>query len=385
MDRLLDVFDSTIKAVENGQEEIFGIYETTRAEIQRLKKELDFLSTEIASIINKVDEQYKKEKRLRYRLMQVNRDFKLYTEQQMLEIYTEAKDAQVELQLLQAKEIQLRNRRDEIERSLINLKGTVKKAENLMNQVGIAIRLLKEGISEITLLCSNDQRKEIAFQIIKAQEEERRRIAREIHDGPAQSLANIILRLEITEKLLAIDHQKVEKELHDLNLIVRENLKEIRRIIIDLRPIALDSGGIVETIKKYIKNYEKTYGIECSLIVEGVEKTVNSAIEVALFRLVQEGMTNVAKHANSTRCEILLEFSEDLIKGQIVDYGKGFDIKEVLENPAEKFGLIGMKERIQMYSGKFSIESTIGKGTIFAFELPTLNKEVQAYDPGSNS
>ena len=98
MDRLLDVFDSTIKAVENGQEEIFGIYETTRAEIQRLKKELDFLSTEIASIINKVDEQYKKEKRLRYRLMQVNRDFKLYTEQQMLEIYTEAKDAQVELQ-----------------------------------------------------------------------------------------------------------------------------------------------------------------------------------------------------------------------------------------------------------------------------------------------
>ncbi|NLP44827.1 MAG: histidine kinase, partial [Peptococcaceae bacterium] len=101
--------------------------------------------------------------------------------------------------------------------------------------------------------------------------------------------------------------------------------------------------------------------------------------------LVQEGMTNVAKHANSTRCEILLEFSEDLIKGQIVDYGKGFDIKEVLENPAEKFGLIGMKERIQMYSGKFSIESTIGKGTIFAFELPTLNKEVQAYDPGSNS
>jgi len=385
MDRLLDVFDSTIKAVENGQEEIFGIYETTRAEIQRLKKELDFLSTEIASIINKVDEQYKKEKRLRYRLMQVNRDFKLYTEQQMLEIYTEAKDAQVELQLLQAKEIQLRNRRDEIERSLINLKGTVKKAENLMNQVGIAIRLLKEGISEITLLCSNDQRKEIAFQIIKAQEEERRRIAREIHDGPAQSLANIILRLEITEKLLAIDHQKVEKELHDLNLIVRENLKEIRRIIFDLRPIALDSGGIVETIKKYIKNYEKTYGIECSLIVEGVEKTVNSAIEVALFRLVQEGMTNVAKHANSTRCEILLEFSEDLIKGQIVDYGKGFDIKEVLENPAEKFGLIGMKERIQMYSGKFSIESTIGKGTIFAFELPTLNKEVQAYDPGSNS
>jgi len=376
MDRLLDVFATTIKAVENGQEEIFGIYETTRAEIQRLKKELDFLSTEIADTIQKVDEQYKKEKKLRYKLMQVNRDFKLYTEQQMLEIYTEAKDAQVELQLLQAKEIQLRTRRDEIERSLKNLNGTAQKAENLMNQVSIAIRLLKEGITNISQLYSNDQKKEVAFQIIKAQEDERRRIAREIHDGPAQSLANIILRLEITEKLLAIDYQKAKKELHDLNILVRENLKDIRRIIFDLRPIVLDSKGIVETIKEYIKNYEKTYGIQCFLNVEGIENNVNSSIKIALFRLVQEGMTNVAKHANSSKCEILLQFSENLIKGQIIDYGTGFNVEQVFENPAEKFGLIGMKERIEMYSGKFSIKSTIGKGTVFAFELPTLNKEV---------
>jgi len=245
-----------------------------------------------------------------------------------------------------------------------------------MNQVSIAIRLLKEGITNISQLYSNDQKKEVAFQIIKAQEDERRRIAREIHDGPAQSLANIILRLEITEKLLAIDYQKAKKELHDLNILVRENLKDIRRIIFDLRPIVLDSKGIVETIKEYIKNYEKTYGIQCFLNVEGIENNVNSSIKIALFRLVQEGMTNVAKHANSSKCEILLQFSENLIKGQIIDYGTGFNVEQVFENPAEKFGLIGMKERIEMYSGKFSIKSTIGKGTVFAFELPTLNKEV---------
>ena len=182
--------------------------------------------------------------------------------------------------------------------------------------------------------------------------------------------------MEITEKLLAIDYQKAKKELHDLNILVRENLKDIRRIIFDLRPIVLDSKGIVETIKEYIKNYEKTYGIQCFLNVEGIENNVNSSIKIALFRLVQEGMTNVAKHANSSKCEILLQFSENLIKGQIIDYGTGFNVEQVFENPAEKFGLIGMKERIEMYSGKFSIKSTIGKGTVFAFELPTLNKEV---------
>jgi two-component system sensor histidine kinase DegS len=373
MDRLSDVFEKTLRAVEDGKEEIFNIYEITRSEIQRLKKELEFLSSEISTTIKKVDTQQKNEKKLRYKLMEVNRNFKNYNEQQMLEIYTEAKDAQVELQLLQAKELQLRTRRDEIERSLRNLESTVQKAENLMNQVGLAIRLLKEGLTEISQLYNNDQRKEIAFRIIKAQEEERRRIAREVHDGPAQSLANIVLRLEIAEKLLMIDHDRVKQEIQELNNLVRENLRDIRRIIFDLRPIHVDNSGIVETIRNYTKNYEKTYGIACDLTVEGLEKPLNPSLEVALFRLVQEGMTNVAKHAETPKCEVFLQFRDDWIIGQIIDYGKGFNTKEVMANPGEHFGLIGMNERIEMYSGKFSIKSIQGKGTVFEFALPYAN------------
>lgn len=370
MDRLANVFEATLKAIENGKEEIFNIYEATRSEIQRLKKELEFLSIEITQTIDNVDYQNKQEKRLRQKLMEVNKNYYYYNEKQMLDIYTETKDAQVELQLLHAKELQLRTRRDEIERSLKNLDGTVQRAENLMNQVSLAIRLLKEGINEMSLLYNNDQRKETAFRIIKAQEEERRRVAREVHDGPAQSLANIVLRLEIAEKLLMIDHHKVKKELQELNNLVRENLKDIRRIIFDLRPIPLDSKGIVENIKNYIRNYEKTYGIDCELMVDGTEKTLNSSIEVALFRLVQEGMTNVAKHADSPKCEILLQFLDDWIIGQIIDYGKGFDTSQVPNKSGEKFGLIGIKERIEMYSGKLSIKSAPEKGTIFEFGLP---------------
>lgn len=370
MDRLADVFETTLKAVEEGKEEIFNIYETTRTETQRLKKELVFLTQEISQTIKMVDEQQKKEKLYRKRLMEVNRHFDRYNEKEMMGIYTEAKDAQVELQLLESKERELRTRRDEIERSLKNLEGTVQRAEKLMNQVGLAIRLLKEGITEISQLYSNDQRKEIAFRIIKAQEEERRRVAREVHDGPAQSLANIILRLEIAEKLLMVDHEKVKKELQDLNNLVRDNLKDIRRIIFDLRPIYLNNLGIVETIKKYIKSFEKTYGIECHLKIDGTEKSINPTIEVALFRLVQEGMTNVAKHADSLRCEVFLQFSDEWINGQIIDYGKGFNTEEVLRNPGEHFGLIGMTERIKMYSGNFVIRSVLGEGTVFEFGLP---------------
>ncbi|NLI93970.1 MAG: histidine kinase [Peptococcaceae bacterium] len=370
MDRLSDVFEATLRAVEDGKEEIFNIYEITRSEIQRLKKELEFLSAEIAQTIKRVDDQQRDEKRLRQKLMEVNRNFNNYNEKQMLDIYTQAKDAQVELQLLQAKELQLRTRRDEIERSLKNLDSTVQRAENLMNQVGLAIRLLKEGITEISQLHNNDQRKEIAFRIIKAQEEERRRIAREVHDGPAQSLANIVLRLEIAEKLLMIDHEKVKKEIQELNNLVRENLRDIRRIIFDLRPIQLDSSGIIETIKNYISNYKKAYGIECELMVDGTEKQLNPSLEVALFRLVQEGMTNVAKHADTAKCEVYLQFLDDWIIGQIIDEGKGFNTKEVLANPGEHFGLIGIHERVEMYSGRLTIKSVQGKGTVFEFGLP---------------
>lgn len=370
MDRLTEVFDATLHAVEKGKEEIFEINETTRTEIQRLKKELDFLCIEISHTIKAVDQQQKKEKLLRQDLMEVNKNFQKYNERKMIEIYTEAKDAQIELQLLQAREIQFRTRRDEIERSLKNLDSTVVRAENLMNQVSLAIRLLKEGISEVSHLNSNDQRKEVAFRIIKAQEEERRRIAREVHDGPAQSLANIVLRLEIAEKLLEIDHEKVKKEINDLNLLVRENLRDIRRIIFDLRPIPLDGNGIVETINYYIDRYERTYGIECELIVEGIERKLFPSTEVAVFRLVQEGMTNVAKHADSQKCEIHIRFYDDSIIGKVKDYGKGFDTKEVMENPGEHFGLVGINERIEMFSGKFTISSEKGKGTVFEFKIP---------------
>ena len=370
MDRLSDVFESTLKAVEDGKEEIFNIYETTRIETQRLKQELAYLGLEIKDTIKKVDSQFKQEKNMRQRLMEVNKDFKRYSERQMMDIYTEAKDAQIELQLLQAKEHQLRSRRDEIERSLKNLEGTVQKADNLMSQVSLAIRLLKEGLSEMSMIYSNDQKKDTAFRIIKAQEEERRRIAREVHDGPAQSLANIVLRLEIAEKLLDIDFNKVRDELCDLKSLVRENLQDIRRIIFDLRPIRLDNRCIIETIKNYIHNYEKNYGIECLLTIEGKELTLNPSIELALFRLVQEGMTNVAKHANSSKCEVYLEFKKNWLKGKITDYGKGFDTQIALHNPGEHFGLIGAKERVEMYSGRFSITSNHGKGTVFEFGIP---------------
>lgn len=370
-DQLGKIMKTTLTAIELSKEEIFVIVETSRTETLRLTIELSQLKSDIAEIILQVNDQEKVDRRMRQRLMEVNRAHQKHTQEEMFETYSQAKDAQVNLQLLQAKEIQLRKWRDDLERSLRQMQATVDRAQSLMTQVSIAISLLQGGIADSLKAQNHDQKIEMGLRVIRAQEEERRRVAREIHDGPAQTLANIVLRLEIAEKLLEFDPTRVKAELLDLKNLVRSNLQDIRRIIFDLRPMALDDLGIVPAISKYLDNFQENYGIKCEFLIEGREKRLLPPLEVALFRLVQEGMTNVAKHAHSAKVDILLIYQEDWTIARIQDYGKGFEVSFALTTPGEHFGLIGMRERVEMFSGHFSIQSTLGKGTTIELSIPS--------------
>lgn len=374
-DRLGTIMQNTLKAIEIGKEEIFYIAETTRAETQRLTQELAQLRVEIIETIENVEKQQKLERRLRQRLMEVNRDYKNYSEKEKMETYTHTKDVQVQLQLLQAKELQLHSRRNEIERSLRQMETTIQRAENLLSQVTLAVNLLHGGINELSQNQDLELRLEIGLRVIRAQEEERRRVAREIHDGPAQTLANIVLRLEIAEKLLELDPSRVRAEIKDLKNLVRANLQDIRRIIFDLRPMALDDLGIIPALNKYLDNFQETYNITCEFHVEGRERRLMAAMEVALFRLIQEGMTNIAKHARADRATIYLYFKDDLTIVRITDHGNGFDVKQAFNNPGDHFGLIGMKERVEMFSGHFLIKSQCTEGTTLEFSIPTKSEE----------
>ncbi|MHB8125883.1 MAG: sensor histidine kinase [Desulfitobacteriaceae bacterium] len=370
-DRLAKILEHTLSTIEASKEEIFLIAETTRTEVYRITQELAQLRIDVSDIIKETDEQIEIEKRLRRRLMEVNRDFERYSESIMLEAYKETTEAQLKLQLLESKELQLRTRRDDLERSLRQMYSTIERAENLMSHVSLAISLLEGGIENITF--SNkiiEQRQEIGLRVIKAQEDERRRVAREIHDGPAQTLANIVLRLEIAEKLLEFSPLKVKTELQDLKNLVRSNLQDIRRIIFDLRPMALDDLGIVQAITQYVENFQLAYNIQCELHIEGSARRLSQIIEIALFRLLQEGLTNVAKHSMSERAIVVFEFQEQSISIKVTDFGKGFNVENSLESPGEHFGLIGMRERVEMFSGLLVIHSSPGKGTTINFTIP---------------
>jgi two-component system sensor histidine kinase DegS len=199
------------------------------------------------------------------------------------------------------------------------------------------------------------------FQII---EEERMRIARDMHDGPAQSMANLVLQAEILERLISRDPQLVVNELADFKNGVRGVLDETRRLIFDLRPMTLDDLGLVPTLRKFTKDFELS-GVTTSLRVIGEETRLPGALEPTLFRIIQEAMNNARKHARAKNVEVVVAFQPHAVSAIVRDDGVGFDVAaaEGRLDSGKHLGMISMRERADLEKGRLEIRSQIGKGT----------------------
>lgn len=218
---------------------------------------------------------------------------------------------------------------------------------------------------------SSSPQLDLGLQIIRAQEEERKRLSREIHDGPAQSLANVVLRMEYCEKLMDVDPDKVRDELKELKKIVKNNLQDVRKIIFDLRPMALDDLGVVPALKRYIEDFKDKNNINILTSFRGRESRFDPALEIALFRLIQESLNNVVKHARASEVKVSVDVNDNMVKAVVEDNGVGFILAKALNNYAgAKFGLISMKERTELLGGNINIETKPGQGTKIMFVIP---------------
>lgn len=216
-----------------------------------------------------------------------------------------------------------------------------------------------------------------SLEILIAIEEERKRIARDIHDGPAQSLANVVLRLEICEKLLDENPQKGKVELENLKKLVKDSLKGMRQLIFDLRPMTLDDLGLIPAIKRFLKDFESHFQISANLLISGEEKRLNQKTETGLFRIIQEALNNVAKHSQARKVRVTIAINQRYVIINITDDGKGFEVDKVLsrECSSESLGLPGMRERVELLEGKLTIKSSPGKGASITVNVPLETKE----------
>ncbi|MFS8631472.1 MAG: sensor histidine kinase, partial [Bacillales bacterium] len=275
-----------------------------------------------------------------------------------------------EYAVVQREEKALRQKRDDLERRLIQLSKTIERANNLGRKVSIISSFLQDDFHEVNELVKSAQEKQqIGLKIIEAQEKERKRISREIHDGPAQSLANILIRSEIVD--LAFRDGDTEQALTEMKSIresIRQALREVRRIIYDLRPMALDDLGLFPTIKKHISSISEYNNIDIDLALHGDERRLDPHYEVAVFRIIQEGLQNAIKHAKASRIIVRLEIRDNLIALNIEDDGIGFDPENI--NKKDLYGLIGMKERVDLLDGELTIKSEPNRGTKIVVKLP---------------
>lgn len=373
------VIKNAIEVMENSKYQIFEICESARMELESLEQELEFVLQETVKTIEKVDQLEQDYRRARIRLTEVSRDFVRYKEEDIKSAYEKATQIQLDLMVYREKETYLKARRDDLQKRVRNVENSIERAEMIASQINVVLEYLSGDLNQVTrILESAKTRQLLGLKIILAQEEERKRIAREIHDGPAQSLANIVLRTEIAERMLIKqEFVMVQEELVDLKGQVRSGLEEIRKIIFNLRPMALDDLGLVPTLRKFTQDFEEKTKIHTIFELVGKEVRMPSAMEAAIYRLVQEAFTNAYKHASASHVMLEINYQPARISLIIQDNGIGFH-SEVIEQAASRnanFGLVGMRERVELIEGRMDIDSNPGSGTKIIIDIPTTTVE----------
>ncbi|NOS69242.1 MAG: hypothetical protein HOP33_04855 [Verrucomicrobia bacterium] len=215
------------------------------------------------------------------------------------------------------------------------------------------------------------QLRQLSRQILSAQEEERREISRELHDVIAQTLTGINVRLAALKKEAAINTKSLDRNIARTQRLVEKSVDIVHQFARELRPAVLDDLGLIPALHSFAKIFSKRTHIRVHLKAYAGVEQLDGNKRTILYRVAQEALTNVARHAQASRVEVSIQKLSGCICMKITDDGKSFSVERVLHaNRGKRLGLLGMRERLEMVGGKFAVESAPGKGTTIEAQLP---------------
>jgi len=248
------------------------------------------------------------------------------------------------------------------------------------NQIQLFVQVLEDAIA-INLMSAlfnlaerleNEKRhiRKALDDITETLERDRQRLAFDLHDGPAQALSSALLQADILEDMT--QSAEAKEELESLKSILGQCLHELRTSIYSLKPQSMLQKGLVAKIKGYVKQFSLATGIEVDVLVEQKEPELPEVIEVNIFRIVQEALNNVYKHAQASRACIKVIFSESKVSCIVEDDGVGFDVSGQGDHMKglSGYGLISMRDRVGQFLGTFCVDSKLGEGTRITFSIP---------------
>lgn len=215
----------------------------------------------------------------------------------------------------------------------------------------------------------------LSGQILQAQEDERKRIARELHDETAQALTALLVRLRLLSNATTLEEAK--SRVAELREVTARTLEEVRKLALELRSAVLDDLGLVAALELYIDEYNQRGNATARLVHDSLPQRLPPEVELALYRVAQESLTNAARHSHSKNIEVRLERSDSSISLTVEDDGIGFDVDSVFSRRGDRrLGLFGMRERVLLLGGDFTVESAPGKFTRVTARVPTSRKSI---------
>lgn len=240
--------------------------------------------------------------------------------------------------------------------------------DSIGRQMGLAIEnsILYEEAKQ-----KEELRGQLLNKIIGAQEEERKRLARELHDEYGQTLTGLILSIESLEDMIPPEQLGLKEKLTNTRSLAVRTLEDMRRLILGLRPSVLDDLGLVAAIRAYAQDRLQASEVSVHLETSGIQRRLSPSVETALFRIFQEAVHNIARHAEARNAKIWLEVKDNKVVITVEDDGKGFDVDAIFKSSkVQSLGLLGIRERVELLGGTFNIKSEVGRGTCLTVEIP---------------
>ena len=344
-----------------------NIWDTLRDEC---KSELDQSRRELKEIGLMIEQSQLEVGKLQQRnasitahLQQIQAQFESMSKADIRMAYDSAMDAQQRLFVMRGQIDKLQSDQTHIERYL----AILERVQRALESGGGKSDSRQRGVTATA---------QTVEMLIQAQEAERQRLARQMHDGPAQAMANFILQAEIAQRLFDMDQSKAKEELASVKAAASSTFQKVRDFIFELRPMMLDDLGLAPTLSRYVDAFKEQSGLDVRLTATGMEQRLESYLEVMVFRAIQELMGNAARHSQANQIKVQLDASEVAVRVSVEDNGRGFDIETLEEKGG--MGLKVIRDRVEMLGGTMDIHSVIGQGTHVSFQIPAAKTAVFA-------
>ncbi len=344
-------------------EQVTGLRDTYRQELERNRREIDEIDRLLRQATTEAEKLGQREMNATNQVRNIQANIERFSKEDIRSVFVTVQEVQLRLLSARTQVEQVQDKQKRLRDRQVEL-GTLLDVLDRINQDGQPVAVTSQMSADQDALIS---------QVIQAQEKERLRISLQMHDGPAQMLSNLILRAEICERMIDRDISQTRLELAALKKAINTVLQDTRRFIFDLRPMILDDLGLVPTLRRYTQDFSEKWRVDTNVAVQNLDTRLPPHYEVALFRFIQEALSNVQKHAAATSARVVIDGLGSQLQVMIEDDGSGFNVTEALNEGRthRNLGFAVMKQQVEtLLKGQLGVESAPGRGTRVIASVP---------------